>query len=117
MKVILSEIKKIKNKFKEVNFIVLGGCFYCEEKDNCIKLIKESGFNLIKTDNIYHNFSGIGKKHWDYIFWQELSEQSNIDIKNILLLKKETMCNENIKEKYFIDHFPIFVEFMQKNKQ
>ena len=117
VKVILSEIKKIKNKFKEVNFIVLGGCFYCEEKDNCIKLIKESGFNLIKTDNIYHNFSGIGKKHWDYIFWQELSEQSNIDIKNILLLKKETMCNENIKEKYFIDHFPIFVEFMQKNKQ
>ena len=115
-KVILSEIRKITNKFKEIKFIVLGGCFYCEEKDNCIKLIRESGFNLIKTENIYHNFSGIGKKHWDYIFWQELSEQSAIDLKEILLLKKETKCDENLKQKHFTDHFPIFVEFLQKNK-
>ena len=52
IKIILNEENKIENKYKDIKFVFIGGCFYCEENDEEIKYIKSMGYNEIKFENL-----------------------------------------------------------------
>ena len=58
VKVLLDEEEKLINKYNDIKFVFIGGCFYCEENDEEINYIKMKGFNEIKFENTYHGFTG-----------------------------------------------------------
>ena len=103
--VVLNQIKNISNN--EIKFILIGGCFYCDENDEIIEMIKNDGFKEIMFENSFHGFTGIGNKHWDYLFYKE---NEDFKEKNVKILKDESVIDKN-KNIFISDHFPIFVEF------
>ena len=115
IKVVLDEEEKIEAKYKDIKFVFIGGCFYCEENDEEINYIKKRGFNEIKFENTYHGFSGKAKNHWDYMFWKE-KNGADIELKDVYVLKKEATIDKD-KNYYVSDHYPVYVEFQHKNKK
>ena len=108
VKIILKKIKEISNNFNsEYDLIILGGCFYCDEDDNIINEILNFGFIKIDFEKSFHNFTGIGISHWDYIFYYN---KSLFNIKNTNVLKNESVIDSG-KNVFISDHFPIFAEF------
>ena len=104
----MNKIKDITNNF-ESNFdlIIFGGCFYCEENDIIINEICNFGFVKINFDKTYHNFTGKGINHWDYLFYYN---KSKFNINVIKVLNEESIIEQG-KNNFVSDHFPIFVEF------
>ena len=115
IKIILNEENKIENKYKDIKFVFIGGCFYCEENDEEIKYIKSMGYSEIKFENTYHGFTGNAKNHWDYMFWKE-KKGEDIELKDVYVLKKEATIDKR-KNFYVSDHFPVYAEFYHKNKK
>ena len=114
VKVLLDEEEKLINKYNDIKFVFIGGCFYCEENDEEINYIKMKGFNEIKFENTYHGFTGNAKNHWDYMFWKEKSGE-DIELKDAYVIKKEATINK-YRNHYISDHFPVYAEFFLKNK-
>ena len=110
IKVVLNEGKKLIEKFPEIKFIFMGGCFYCEENDDIIFYIKNQGFNEVIFENTYHEFTGNATKHWDYLFWMEKNGYDDLQVKSSSVLKKEGTIDEKVGV-YVSDHFPVHVEF------
>ena len=108
VRVLLNEVKKIIFKYNNNVIIFLGGCFYCDENDVIIQLIKDAGFNLINNDNTYHEFTGIAFKRWDYMFY--IDSQNKVSLNNVKIFSEESVINKN-KGIYVSDHFPLYSEF------
>ena len=115
IRVLLDEEEIIEKKFIDIKFVFIGGCFYCEERDEEINYIKKRGYNEIKFENTYHGFSGNAKNHWDYMFWKEKSGE-DIELKDVYVLKKEATIDKS-KNYYISDHYPVYAEFYHKNKK
>ena len=115
IKILLQEEEKIENKYPDIKFIFIGGCFYCEENDEEIKYIKNRGYIEINFENTYHGFTGIANNHWDYMFWKEKSG-TDIELKESHVLKKEATIDK-YKNFYVSDHFPVYAEFFHNDKK
>ena len=113
LEVILNEKNKIEDKYKDISFVLIGGCFYCEEIDEEIKFLKNKNLNEIIFDNTYHGFTGIPKNHWDYLFFQEKNTK-NITVSKSKVLKNESIINE-LNHHFISDHFPVYAEFSISN--
>ena len=113
VKVLLEEERKIENRFRDIHFVFIAGCFYCEEYDEEIKYIRNQGYTEIMFENTYHAFTGIAKNHWDYMFWKE-KNGNDIEFKEAHVMKKEGTINES-RNHYISDHYPIYAEFFLKN--
>ena len=113
VKVVMEEEKKIENKYKDIHFVFIAGCFYSNENDEDIKYIKSQGFTEVMFENTYHGFTGNAYNHWDYMFWKEING-NNIEFKEAHVMKKEGTIDESRKH-YISDHFPIYAEFFLKN--
>jgi len=113
VKVLLEEEEKIEKRFKDIHFVFIAGCFYCEENDEEIQYIKDNGYTEVIFENTYHGFTGIANNHWDYMFWRE-NNGNNIEFKEAHVLKKEATINENNRH-YISDHFPVYAEFFLNN--
>ena len=113
IKILIEEERKIVNTFKDIHFVFIAGCFYCEENDEEIKYIRDQGFKEIIFENTYHGFTGLAKNHWDYMFWKE-KDGDDIEFKEAYVMKKEGTINEYTRH-YISDHFPIYAEFFHKN--
>ena len=115
IKILLEEEEKIEMKYPDIKFVFIGGCFYCEEKDEEINYIKKRGYNEIKFENTYHGFTGKANNHWDYMFWKEKGGE-DLELKDVYVLKKEATIDKD-KNYYVSDHFPVYAEFFHKNKK
>ena len=115
LKVVIEEEKKIEKRFKDIHFVFIAGCFYCEENDEEIKYIKNEGYTEIIFGNSYHGFTGVANNHWDYMFWKE-KNGDDIEFKKAYVMKKEGTIDES-RNHYISDHFPIYAEFFHKNIQ
>ena len=115
IKILLEEEQKIEMKYPDIKFVFIGGCFYCEEKDEEINYIKKRGYNEIKFENTYHGFTGKANNHWDYMFWKE-KDGEDIELKDVYVLKKEATIDKD-KNYYVSDHFPVYAEFFHRNKK
>ena len=113
VKVLIEEEKKIEERFKDIHFVFIAGCFYSEENDEDIKYIKNQGFTEILFENSFHGFTGLAYNHWDYMFWKE-KNGNDIEFKEAYVMKKEGTIDESRKQ-YISDHFPIYAEFYLKN--
>jgi len=113
VKVLIEEEEKIESKFNEIQFVLIAGCFYCEENDEEIKYIRDQGYSEVIFENTYHGFTGVGSNHWDYIFWKE-KNGSNIKFKEAHVLKTEGIIDKNQRH-YISDHFPVYAEFFLNN--
>ena len=113
VKILIEEERKIENTYKDIHFVFIAGCFYCEENDEEIEYIRNQGFKEIIFENTYHGFTGLAKNHWDYMFWKE-KNGDDIEFKEAYVMKKEGTINEYTRH-YISDHFPIYAEFFHKN--
>ena len=113
VKVLIEEEEKIETKFDDIQFVLIAGCFYCEENDEEIAYIKDQGYTEVIFENTYHGFSGVANNHWDYIFWKE-KNGNNIKFKEAHVLKTEGIIDKNQRH-YISDHFPVYAEFFLNN--
>ena len=113
VKVLIEEEEKIETKFDDIQFVLIAGCFYCEENDEEIAYIKDQGYNEVIFENTYHGFTGVANNHWDYIFWKE-KNGNNITFKEAHVLKTEGIIDKNQRH-YISDHFPVYAEFFLNN--
>ena len=113
VKVLIEEEEKIETKFDDIQFVLIAGCFYCEENDEEIAYIKDQGYNEVIFENTYHGFTGVANNHWDYIFWKE-KNGNNIKFKEAHVLKTEGIIDKNQRH-YISDHFPVYAEFFLNN--
>ena len=113
VKVLIEEEEKIETKFDDIQFVLIAGCFYCEENDEEIKYIKDRGYNEVIFENTYHGFTGVANNHWDYIFWKE-KNGNKIRFKEAHVLKTEGIIDKNQRH-YISDHFPVYAEFFLNN--
>ena len=115
--VVINESEKILKNFPDTRMVFLGGCFYCEEDDELIYKIKQLGYHEIMFENTFHDFTGEADRHWDYMFWREISydENTTITYKNSFVLKEDSIVN--LRNQQFIsDHYPVIAEFEIKKK-
>ena len=108
--VALEESEKILHKYPNVQFVFLGGCFYCEEDDEIIDKIKSFKYKEIMFENTFHDFTGEADRHWDYLFWKEYNTEKAIKFRRALVPKKYSTISEE-KKQYISDHYPCFAEF------
>ena len=108
VRVLLNEMRKIIKKYHDNVIIFLGGCFYCDENDPIIQLIKDFGFTLIHNDNTYHEFTGKAFKRWDYMFY--INPKGKVTLNQVKIFSEESVINKN-KGIYVSDHFPLYSEF------
>ena len=113
VRVLIEEELKIEQRFKDIHFVFIAGCFYCEENAKEIKYIKDQGYTEIMYENTFHGFTGIANNHWDYMFWKE-KDGDDIEFKEAHVLKKEGTKDES-KNHYISDHFPVYAEFFLNN--
>ena len=113
VKVLIEEERKIENRFEDIHFVFIAGCFYCEENDEEIKYIRNQGFTEIMFENTYHAFTGKAFNHWDYMFWKE-KNGNDIEFREAHVMKKEGTIDDS-RNHYISDHFPIYAEFFLKN--
>ena len=121
IKVVLQESEKIIRFHSKVKFVLIAGCFYCEEDDPIVDLLCSNGYKELRFEKTFHDFTGIAKNHWDFIFYKEnkITGVFNKEFSNkqmyfnsVRVLKEESIINkkENI---YVSDHFPILAEFSE----
>ena len=113
--VALEESEKILQRFPEIQFVFLGGCFYCEEDDIVIDRIKRYDYEEVMFENTFHDFTGEGDRHWDYLFWKERNHEKNIVFKRAFVPKKDSTISEE-KKQYISDHYPCYAEFKIQQK-
>ena len=113
IKVALEESEKIINRFNDCQFIVLGGCFYCEDDDPVIDMVRDYGYTEAIHENTFHDFTGDCDRHWDYIFYKE-KEMGTFEIVSTKVLKKEGTIDQH-RQMFVSDHFPTVVQFKQLN--
>ena len=113
VRVLIEEELKIEQRFKDIHFVFIAGCFYCEENAKEIKYIKDQGYTEVIYENTYHGFTGIANNHWDYMFWKE-KDGDDIEFKEAHVLKKEGTIDAS-KNHYISDHFPVYAEFFLNN--
>ena len=113
--VALEESEKILEKFPRIKFVILGGCFYCEEDDIVIDRIKRYNYEEVIFENTFHDFTGEADRHWDYLFYKERNHEKNILFKRALVLKKDSTISEE-KKQYISDHYPCYAEFQIQKK-
>ena len=119
IKVVLQESEKIIKHHSKVKFVLLAGCFYCEEDDPIVNILCNHGYKELRFEKTFHDFTGIANRHWDFMFYKENKikgvlnkEFSNKEMyfNSVKVLKEESIINE--KEKIYVsDHFPILAEF------
>ena len=108
IKIILNKIKDISNNFSDdIDLIIFGGCFYCEENDIIINEICNFGFVKINFNKTFHNFIGNAIYHWDYLFYYK-NNKFNVDFSKVI--DKESIIDQR-KNIFVSDHFPVFVQF------
>ena len=112
--VFLEESEKILDRFPRIQFVFLGGCFYCEEDDPIIFKIKSYSYEEVMIENTFHDFTGEADRHWDYLFWRERNMGRNIELKRALVLKKEGTISQE-RQQYISDHYPYYAEFQLKD--
>ena len=113
--VALEESEKILQRFPEIQFVFLGGCFYCEEDDIVIDRIKRYDYEEVMFENTFHDFTGEADRHWDYLFWKERNHEKNIIFKRAIVPKKDSTISEE-KKQYISDHYPCYAEFKIQQK-
>ena len=113
IKVALEESEKIINRFNDCQFIVFGGCFYCEGDDPVIDMVRDYGYTEVMHENTFHDFTGDCDRHWDYIFYKE-KEIGTFELVNARVLKEEGTIDSH-RQMYVSDHFPVVVQFRQLN--
>ena len=113
VRVLIEEELKIEQRFKDIHFVFIAGCFYCEENAKEIKYIKDQGYTEVMYENTFHGFTGIANNHWDYMFWKE-KDGDDIEFKEAHVLKKEGTIDES-RNHYISDHFPVYAEFFLNN--
>jgi endonuclease/exonuclease/phosphatase family metal-dependent hydrolase len=121
IKVILQESEKIIKYHSYVKFILLAGCFYCEEDDPVVDLLCQNGYNELRFEKTFHDFTGIAKNHWDFMFYREnkisgiqnkVYSNKEIVFKSVQVLKEDAVIDFN-KKMFVSDHFPVFAEFSE----
>jgi endonuclease/exonuclease/phosphatase family metal-dependent hydrolase len=113
IKVALEESEKIINRFNDCQFIVLGGCFYCEGDDPVIEMVRDYGYTEVQHENTFHDFTGEVDRHWDYIFYKE-KEMGTFELVSAKVLKEEGTIDAH-RQMFVSDHFPTVVQFKQLN--
>ena len=113
VRVLIEEELKIEQRFKDIHFVFIAGCFYCEENAKEIQYIKDQGYTEVMYENTFHGFTGIANNHWDYMFWKE-KDGDDIEFKEAHVLKKEGTIDES-RNHYISDHFPVYAEFFLNN--
>ncbi|MBP3801831.1 MAG: hypothetical protein J6I85_07430 [Clostridia bacterium] len=113
IKVALEESEKIINRFNDCQFVVLGGCFYCEGDDPVIDMVRDYGYTEAMHENTFHDFTGDVDRHWDYIFYKE-KEMGTFELVSASVLKEEGTIDAH-RQMYVSDHFPTVVQFKQLN--
>jgi endonuclease/exonuclease/phosphatase family metal-dependent hydrolase len=113
IKVALEESEKIINRFNDCQFVVLGGCFYCEGDDPVIDMVRDYGYTEAMHENTFHDFTGDADRHWDYIFYKE-KEMGTFELVSANVLKEEGTIDTH-RQMYVSDHFPTLVQFKQLN--
>ena len=108
VRVLLNEMRKIIKRYHDNVIIFLGGCFYCDEDDPIIQLIKDFGFTLINNDNTYHEFTGNAFKRWDYMFY--IDSKGKVTLNQVKVFNEESVIDK-YKGIYVSDHFPLYSEF------
>lgn len=110
-KVLLETMKKIINEAESIDFVILGGCYYCDEDDPLIKLIIANGFSKVKFNKCtFHGFTGTGYKTYDYIFFKNIENKKGIKLKKCNVYDSESIINK-AKNIYISDHYPVSAEF------
>ncbi len=114
MKVVIEESEKILKDNLKPKFMFIGGCFYCEENDPILDLLKNNGYKEIIFENTFHDFTGNADRHWDYMFYKDLNINDNKEIKlnQVNVLKNEAIIDKE-KNMYVSDHYPINAEFFE----
>ena len=108
VKVLLNQIDKIIKKYNDNIIIFLGGCFYCDGDDKIIKMIIDFGFNIIDSENTYHEFMGYAFKRWDYMFY--INPKDKITFRKVKVFSEESVIDQ-ANGIYASDHFPLYSEF------
>ena len=108
VKILLNQIDKIIKKYNDNIIIFLGGCFYCDDNDKIIKMIIDFGFNIIDSENTYHDFMGYAFKRWDYMFY--INPKNKINCTKVKVFSEESVINQSMGI-YASDHFPLYSEF------
>lgn len=110
-KVLLETMDKIIKETEKNDFVILGGCLYCDEDDPLIKLIIENGFSKVKFNkHTFHDFTGTGYKTYDYIFYKNIENKKGIKLKKCYVYDSESIINKE-KNIYISDHYPVSAEF------
>ena len=116
MKVVIEESEKILKKNLKPKFMFIGGCFYCEENDPILDLLKSNGYKEVMFENTFHDFTGNADRHWDYMFYKDLNINDNKEVKlnHVNVLKNEATIDRD-KNMYISDHFPVNAEFFEES--
>ena len=116
MKVVIEESEKILKKNLKPKFMFIGGCFYCEENDPILDLLKSNGYKEVMFENTFHDFTGNADRHWDYMFYKDLNINDNKEVKlnQVNVLKNEATIDRD-KNMYISDHFPVNAEFFEES--
>ena len=109
----LEESEKVINRFSDCQFIVLGGCFYCEDDDPVIDMVRDYGYSEAPHENTFHDFTGDCDRHWDYIFYKE-KDPDTFEFIDAKVLKEEGTIDAH-RQMFVSDHFPLAVQFRQIN--
>jgi len=113
IKVALEESEKVINRFSDCQFVVLGGCFYCEDDDPVIDMVRDYGYSEAPHENTFHDFTGDCDRHWDYIFYKE-KDPDTFEMLDAKVLKEEGTIDAH-RQMFVSDHFPLAVQFRQIN--
>mgnify|MGYP004448140169 FL=1 len=116
IKVVLTESEAICERFPDCKFVFLGGCFYVEEDDPVVDIVKSYGYQEIMFENSFNDFTKDCDRHWDYMFWKERDGATDFELKDARVLKEEGTIDLE-KQMFVSDHFPIVAEFFINNCQ
>ena len=116
IKVVLTESEAICERFPDCKFVFLGGCFYVEEDDPVVDIVKSYGYQEVMFENSFNDFTKDCDRHWDYMFWKERDGATDFELKDARVLKEEGTIDLE-KQMFVSDHFPIVAEFFINNCQ
>ena len=71
-------------------------------------MIIDFGFNIIDSENTYHDFMGYAFKRWDYMFY--INPKNKINCTKVKVFSEESVINQSMVI-YASDHFPLYSEF------
>ena len=112
IEVALQQMNNVLTHFPETQAIYFGGCFYCEVDDPIIDKIKSHGFILVPFENTFHDFTGDGDRHWDYLFWKPYHKIGDTSFNfNHSVVDKQGSTINRLRQQYISDHYPYYAEF------